>query len=74
LEKGYYIVNIDKKTYAARTDLDFDSNPNYELVEKDICELEHLPVNIDYIINFAAESHVDNSITANKIFLDSNIY
>ena len=74
LDKWYYIINIDKKTYAARNDLDFDSNPNYELIEKDINQLEHLPVNIDYIINFAAESHVDNSITANKIFLDSNIY
>jgi dTDP-glucose 4,6-dehydratase len=31
-------------------------------------------VNIDYIVNFAAESHVDNSIIANKVFLESNVY
>jgi dTDP-glucose 4,6-dehydratase len=54
--------------------LDFDSNPNYELIDEDICDIKHLPVNIDYIVNFAAESHVDNSIIANKVFLDSNIY
>ncbi len=74
LEKWYYVINIDKKTYASRKDLDFENNPNYELIEEDICEIQHLPVNVEYIINFAAESHVDNSITANKIFLDSNIY
>jgi len=74
LNKWYYVINIDKRTYAARSDLAFDKNPNYELIEEDICTMKHLPVNIDYIVNFAAESHVDNSILANKIFLDSNIY
>lgn len=74
LSKWYHVINVDKKTYAARRDLDFDSNPNYELIDEDICDIKHLPVNIDYIVNFAAESHVDNSIIANKVFLDSNIY
>ncbi len=73
LEKGYHVINIDKKTYAARPDIDFGENENYELIEEDICTLSHLPSNIDYLVNFAAESHVDNSITANAVFFDSNI-
>lgn len=68
LEKGYHVINIDKKTYAARPDIDFGENENYELIEEDICTLSHLPSNIDYLVNFAAESHVDNSITANAVF------
>ena len=74
LNKWYHVINVDKKTYAARDDLSFTSHPNYELIQEDICTLWHLPVNIDYLVNFAAESHVDNSITANKVFLESNVY
>lgn len=72
-DKGYYVINIDKKTYAARTDLDFDSNPNYEFIEKDVCDLKTLPKDIHYIVNFAAESHVDNSLVASMDFFRSNI-
>src|SRR3989344_4097157 len=73
LDKGYYVINIDKKTYAARTDLNFEHNDNYEWLEDDICTLQHLPSNIDFIVNFAAETHVDNSILANYNFFESNI-
>ncbi len=72
LDKGYYVINIDKRTYAARKDLSFQKHPNYELIEEDICLLKHLPPNISYIVNFAAESHVDNSIIANSTFFESN--
>lgn len=72
LEKGYEVINIDKRTYAARTDISFEANPNYELIEQDICELAHLPPNISFVVNFAAESHVDNSILANESFFWSN--
>ncbi|AKJ65509.1 dTDP-glucose 4,6-dehydratase [Kiritimatiella glycovorans] len=73
LQAGYYVINLDKRTYAARDDLDFDSRDHYEFIEDDISEIKHLPVNIDYIINFAAESHVDNSIMANEDFFHSNV-
>lgn len=73
LSKGYYVINIDKKTYAARTDLDFDSNPNYEFIHEDISKIKHLPKDIKYIVNFAAESHVDNSLKSNSDFFTSNI-
>lgn len=72
LKKGYHVINIDKCTYAARTDLDFDKHPNYEFRKEDICHLKHLPPNISYLVNFAAESHVDNSILANETFFESN--
>lgn len=72
LAKGYHVINIDKKTYAARTDLTFATHPHYEFVEGDICTLKHLPPNVDTLVNFAAESHVDNSILANQIFFESN--
>lgn len=72
IKKGYYVINIDKRTYAARTNLPFEKNPNYELMAEDICLLKHLPPNISYLVNFAAESHVDNSILANDTFFESN--
>lgn len=74
LKKGYYVINVDKVTYAARKDLNFEKYKNYEFIKEDICRLKHLPPNIDYLVNFAAESHVDNSIVANKIFLETNLY
>ncbi len=73
LERGYKVVNIDKVTYAARNDLEFDKNPNYEFIQCDIANLPKLPDGIDCIVNFAAESHVENSINENKVFLQSNI-
>ncbi len=73
LDKGYSVVNIDKVTYAARRDLDFENYPNYEFIREDICNLAHLPPGADYLVNFAAESHVDNSITANEVFFESNV-
>lgn len=72
LDKGYHVINIDKRTYAARKDLSFEKYSNYELIEEDICLLKHLPSNISHIVSFAAESHVDNSILANTIFFESN--
>ena len=73
LESGYHVINVDKKTYAARKDLDFEKNENYEFIHDDICKLSHLPPEIDAIVNFAAESHVDNSITVNEVFFESNV-
>jgi len=74
LKRGYHVINVDKKTYAAREDVDFSKYPHYELIEEDICAIKHLPVGIDFIVNFAAESHVDNSILANHDFFHSNIH
>jgi dTDP-glucose 4,6-dehydratase len=71
LNNGCKVVDIDKMTYAASAALPFDSDPNYTLIQKDINDIDHLPP-CDAIINFAAESHVDNSIAGPKTFFDSN--
>jgi dTDP-glucose 4,6-dehydratase len=72
LALGHEIIDIDKMTYAASVNLPWDNHKNYTLIKKDICEITHLPV-CDVIVNFAAESHVDNSITSDKVFLESNV-
>ncbi len=73
LKRGYYVINIDKQTYASRKDLDFSSFENYEWIKDDICTLQHLPTNVEWIVNFAAETHVDNSILANDVFFQANV-
>jgi dTDP-glucose 4,6-dehydratase len=71
LADNHEVIDIDKMTYAASNSLPWDNNPNYKHIKKDICELKHLPC-CDIIVNFAAESHVDNSIESPGVFLKSN--
>ncbi len=72
LERGWKVINIDKKTYASN-DIDFGKHPNYTLIVEDISKIKTLPP-CDLIINFAAETHVDNSITESISFVNTNIY
>ncbi len=67
------VIDYDCMTYAASKSLPFDDNPKYEHVNKNIQDIQRLPPNVDYIVNFAAESHVDNSIASPSIFIESNI-
>lgn len=76
----YYVVNLDKLTYAGNLDnlRDCIGLPNYEFVQGDICDadlLTELFYRYDFrgVIHFAAESHVDNSITGPKIFVTTNV-
>lgn len=71
LSLGHKVFDIDKMTYAANKNLPWDNHKNYEHICQDITELKHIPP-CDYLINFAAESHVDNSIHESKTFLRSN--
>ncbi len=66
-------VIIDKGTYAS--DIKRVEGCTYELIKKDICDLtlEDIGTNVDYIVNFAAESHVDRSISNGLQFVHSNI-
>lgn len=66
---NYKIVNYDKLTYAGNLDnlKSLENNPNYKFVKGDIADYDLLDKTvkeneIDYLINFAAESHVDRSI------------
>ncbi|WP_282022622.1 dTDP-glucose 4,6-dehydratase [Priestia flexa] len=76
----YGIVNYDLLTYAGNLEnlKDIESHENYTFVKGDINNRElvdHLVKyhNIDVIVNFAAESHVDRSITEPDIFVKSNV-
>jgi dTDP-glucose 4,6-dehydratase len=74
LEKGWYVRGVDKITYAANPSLlkEFNRFPNFTFEKKDINDIEFL-YDCDYIINTAAETHVDNSIIDSEVFLHSNI-
>jgi dTDP-glucose 4,6-dehydratase len=76
----YQIINIDKLTYAGNLDnlKDISDNSNYSFVKGDICDaklIEHIlkTNDIDVIINFAAETHVDRSIKDADMFVRTNI-
>jgi len=72
LSMGHEVLDIDKMTYAASKELPWDNHRNYSLQKTDIAELKHLP-SCDVLFNFAAESHVDNSIRETDPFIKSNI-
>ncbi len=74
----YKIVNLDALTYAGNLEnlYDVKDNPNYEFIHGDICDKKLVPQivsGVDAIVNFAAESHVDRSITGPEVFIDTNI-
>jgi len=75
-----FVVNLDKLTYAGNLGnlAEFMENENHTFVKGDICDgilIERIIAEhgIEAIINFAAESHVDRSITEPKIFIETNI-
>ncbi len=72
LARGDVVVDIDIMSYASHQSLPWDDHPNYTFLKADISELTHLP-SCDILINFAAESHVDNSINDTTPFVKSNI-
>ena len=76
----YKVINLDKLTYAGNPDnlSDCAGCANYKFVQGDICDralVEKLFAEHDIrgVIHFAAESHVDNSITGPKAFIETNI-
>ncbi len=70
LRLGHKVINIDKMTYASNDSVKFIGD--YTFIKKDICDVKTIPL-CDFIVNFAAESHVDNSISESINFLNSNI-
>lgn len=76
----YNIVNLDLLTYAGNLEnlKDIEKAPNYKFVRGDIADREFVDglfkeEKFDYVINFAAESHVDRSIVDPGIFVQTNI-
>jgi len=77
---GVKVINFDKLTYAGNLEnlKDVENNPNYHFVRGDICNQELVEYvvqefDIDVIVNFAAESHVDRSILGPEIFIRTNV-
>lgn len=73
-------IVLDKLTYAANLDnlKAVTQNPNFKLIEGDIINRELVTKilqeeKIDFLVNFAAESHVDNSIKSPESFIQTNI-
>ena len=76
----YQVINLDKLTYAANLEnlKDIEDNKNYKFIHGDIADKEFIfklfeDKKFDIVINFAAESHVDNSILNPQIFTITNI-
>ncbi len=74
----YSIKNLDKLTYAGNLEnLDeVKDNPNYEFIQGDICDADTVKKavgGVDAIVHFAAESHVDRSITGPAVFVETNV-
>jgi dTDP-glucose 4,6-dehydratase len=75
----YFITNLDKLTYAGNPDnlRDVENRPNYRFVKGDICDpsaVEDLAREVDVIVNFAAETHVDRSILEPGGFIRTDVY
>ena len=74
----YHIINLDALTYCGNLEnlKDIEDKDNYTFVKGDIRDkdvVNGLVKKSDYVINFAAESHVDRSIEDPEIFIKSNV-
>ena len=79
--QDYKVINLDLLTYAGNLDnlSEVENNPRYEFVKGDIVNrqlVEHIFEKHDVkgVIHFAAESHVDNSITDPEAFVRTNVH
>lgn len=75
----YQVINVDKLTYAGNKNnlKDVETNENYKFIKGDICDSEvvfSLVKDCDIIVNFAAETHVDRSISCAESFIKTNVY
>jgi dTDP-glucose 4,6-dehydratase len=77
---GWRVVNLDKLTYAGNAEnlADLEGNPRYRFVRGDIANGELVAEivrseRIDAVMHLAAESHVDRSILAPAVFIETNV-
>ncbi len=75
-----HIINVDKLTYAGNLEnlKDIEGRDNYEFIRADICDKEAIAKifaenDIDRVVHFAAESHVDRSIKDPEVFVNTNV-
>lgn len=77
--KDLSIVNLDKLTYAGNLQnlKDVENHPNYTFVHGDICNPEDVKKalkDVEGVVNFAAETHVDRSILDPGSFIQTDVY
>lgn len=77
---GIKITNVDDLTYAGNLEnlSAIEKNPNYRFIKADICDQEAInslfgQADFDYVVHFAAESHVDRSIKNPDVFAKTNV-
>lgn len=75
---SYTIINLDKLTYCGNPEntRDCEKNQRYSFVQGDVCDqliMQKAMKDVDVVIHFAAESHVDNSIKDPFIFTKTNV-
>ncbi len=80
IDRGHFILNFDSLTYAGNLEnlSGFESRSNYRFIKGDICDASAVEdavtrYDIDAVVNFAAESHVDRSILGPEIFTKTNV-
>ncbi len=74
-----HVLNLDKLTYAGNLEnlQEVNQRANYKFIHGDICDstlVESLMPDVDVVVNFAAESHVDRSIGAPDDFIKTDVY
>lgn len=74
------VVNVDALTYAGNAEnlAEIADDPRYVFVHANICDKDAMAAVVDeydpdYVVNFAAESHVDRSIDTPELFADTNV-
>ena len=75
-----HIINVDALTYAGNLAniADIESRKNYTFIHTNICDRNEInkifkKYDIDYVVHFAAESHVDRSIESPEVFVQTNV-
>lgn len=74
------VINLDKQTYAGNPEnlQEFEGSEKYKFIKADICDQEAVAevlsqYQVDAVVNFAAESHVDRSIDGPEPFVQTNV-
>ncbi|MBI2541517.1 dTDP-glucose 4,6-dehydratase [Candidatus Woesearchaeota archaeon] len=76
---GCKVINLDKLTYAGNLDnlIGISKNKNYKFVKGDICDpviVNRLIKDVDVVVHFAAETHVDRSISDAGTFIKTDVF
>lgn len=79
-EANVRVINFDLLTYAANQEnlAQYEQDSRYTFIKGDIADIDAVKKvfeehNIDWVVNFAAETHVDNSISSPGVFVKTNV-